>query len=111
RARRGAVPAPLLSIAGGIVAFFLTMGITPGRGRALVRRITIAATGLAAAGIGISLFEGMFTPPELRSVIGLATMSLSKRCSGLTFQRGRCGVSLPDRMIGRTVCVYARPYA
>lgn len=34
-----------------------------------------------------------------------------KRCSGPTFRRDQGGANLPDRMIGRTVCVYARPYA
>ncbi|NUB11501.1 hypothetical protein GAY28_01530 [Azospirillum brasilense] len=35
----------------------------------------------------------------------------SKRCPGPTFRRDQGGANLPDRMIGRTVCVYARPYA
>ncbi|PWC54819.1 DUF3772 domain-containing protein [Azospirillum sp. TSO22-1] len=89
----GPVSALVPSIAGGIVAFFLATGvargtlvpghpewqladITPDRARPLVRRITVAATGLTVAGTGISLSEGMFTPPELRSVVGLATMAL-----------------------------------
>ncbi len=83
----------VLGLSGGIVAFFLTTGITyatlapgypewqladlaPGRARPLARRITIAASGLAVAGTGISLAEGMVTPTELRSVIGFGTMML-----------------------------------
>lgn len=87
------VTALVPSVAGGVAAFFLVTGIArailapghpqwqladvlPDRTLALVRRITIAAAGLTVAGTGISLSEGVFIPPELRAVIGLATMAL-----------------------------------
>ena len=41
--------------------------------------------------------------------LGFALMR--KRCSGPTFRRDQGGANLPVCMIGRTVCVYARPYA
>ncbi len=104
----GPVAALVPSVAGGIVAFFLTTGVaratlapghpewqladvTPDRARPLVRRIAVAATGLTVAGTGISLSEGMFTPSELRSVIGLGTMTLIALS---------LWVVLPDRLWG-----------
>ncbi len=83
----------ILGVSGGLSSFFLVTGVAsatlapdypawqladlnPGSVRRLVRRIMVAAIGLAAAGAGVALSEGMFTPPELRSIIGLGTMTL-----------------------------------
>lgn len=84
----------ILGVSGGLSAFFLVTGIAratlapdhpewqladldPASARKLVRRIMVAAFGLAAAGTGIGLTEGMFTPPELRSIVGFGTMALT----------------------------------
>ena len=89
----GPLTALLLGLSGGLTAFFLVTGVarailspdhpawqladlSPDSARRLVRRISLAAVGLAVAGTGIGLLEGMFMPPELRSVIGLGTMAL-----------------------------------
>ena len=89
----GPLPILLLGLSGGLSAFFLVTGtahatlspdhpdwqlaeLTPDSARRLKRRIVVAAVGLAAAGTGIGLSEAMFTPPELRSIIGLGTMAL-----------------------------------
>ncbi|HYG86647.1 MAG TPA: DUF3772 domain-containing protein [Azospirillum sp.] len=83
----------VVGLSGGLSSFFLVTGVASatlapahpawqlaeldtGSARKLVRRITVAAIGLAAAGTGIALSEEMFTPPELRSVIGMGTMGL-----------------------------------
>jgi len=83
----------ILGVSGGLTAFFLVTGVAratlapnypswqladlaPDSARRLVRRIMIAAIGLAVAGTGVGLSEGMFTPPEMRSVVGFGTMVL-----------------------------------
>lgn len=83
----------ILGVSGGLTAFFLVTGVAratlapdhpawqladldPDSARRLVRRIALAAVGLALAGTGIGLSEGMFTPPEMRSVVGFGTMAL-----------------------------------
>ncbi len=87
------VAALVAGVSGGIVSFFLTTGIAratlapdhpawqlaeldPDSARRLVRRIAVAAIGLAAGGTGIALIEGMFVPPELRSILGFGTMAV-----------------------------------
>ncbi|MBP2312828.1 DUF3772 domain-containing protein [Azospirillum soli] len=89
----GPLTALLLGLSGGLSAFFLVTGVarailspdhpawqladlSPDSARRLVRRIAVASVGLAVAGTGIGLTEGMFMPPELRSVMGLGTMAL-----------------------------------
>ncbi|WP_247886939.1 DUF3772 domain-containing protein [Azospirillum sp. SYSU D00513] len=89
----GPLSALVLSVSGGLTSFFLVTGVAratlapeypawqlaeldPGSARRLVRRIGVAALGLALAGAGIGLSEAMFTPPELRSVTGFGTMLL-----------------------------------
>ncbi|WP_448208730.1 DUF3772 domain-containing protein [Azospirillum sp. sgz302134] len=83
----------VVGLSGGLSAFFLVTGVAratlapdhpewqlasldPDSTRRLVRRIIVAAVGLAAAGTGIGLSESMFTPPELRSILGLGTMAV-----------------------------------
>ncbi|MBP2294562.1 DUF3772 domain-containing protein [Azospirillum rugosum] len=83
----------ILGVSGGLTAFFLVTGVAratlapdhpawqladldPASARRLVRRIALAAVGLALAGTGIGLSEGLFTPPEMRAVVGFGTMAL-----------------------------------
>ncbi len=83
----------ILGVSGGLTAFFLVTGVAratlapdhpawqladldPASARRLVRRIVLAAVGLALAGTGIGLSEGLFTPPEMRAVVGFGTMAL-----------------------------------
>ena len=83
----------IVGVSGGMTAFFLVTGVAratlapdhpawqladldPASARRLVRRIVLAALGLALAGTGIGLTEGLFTPPEMRAVVGFGTMVL-----------------------------------
>lgn len=83
----------IVGVSGGLTAFFLVTGVAratlapdhpawqladldPASARRLVRRIVLAAVGLALAGTGIGLTEGLFTPPEMRAVVGFGTMVL-----------------------------------
>ncbi|MDQ2102553.1 DUF3772 domain-containing protein [Azospirillum isscasi] len=89
----GPLTALVVGVSGGLTAFFLVTGIAratlapdhpswqlanldPDSARRLVRRVPLAMVGLALAGTGIVLSEGMFTPPELRSITGFGTMAL-----------------------------------
>lgn len=89
----GPLTAIVVGMSGGLVSYFLVTGVAratlapahpawqlaalaPDSARRLVRRIAIASVGLALAGAGLALSEGMFMPLELRSVIGLCTMAV-----------------------------------
>ncbi|WP_307833596.1 DUF3772 domain-containing protein [Azospirillum brasilense] len=89
----GPLTALVVGVSGGLTAYFLVTGVAratlapdhpswqlanldPASARRLVRRIPLVMIGLALAGTGIALSEGMFTPPELRSITGFGTMAL-----------------------------------
>ncbi|UEM22531.1 DUF3772 domain-containing protein [Skermanella mucosa] len=85
----------LISAAAGGLAFFLFFsglarailapdhavwqltGLEPASARALVRRITLFAGGLAVAGGAVVLQNRMLSPPELQAVTGFAAMLLA----------------------------------
>ncbi|ALJ37074.1 MULTISPECIES: DUF3772 domain-containing protein [Azospirillum] len=89
----GPLTAVVVGVSGGLTAYFLVTGVAratlapdhpswqlanldPDSARRLVRRVPLVMIGLALAGTGIALSEGMFTPPELRSITGFGTMAL-----------------------------------
>ncbi len=90
----GPLTALVVGVSGGLTAYFLVTGVAraivapdhpswqlanldPDSARRLVRRVPLAMVGLALAGTGVALAEGMFTPPELRSVTGFGAMALT----------------------------------